>query len=220
MWPASTPACRKAQSESREDHLPPAFSGSHSRSLRKYQAVRPVRTSYFTVLQMAKRRAKPDPDRRNRSEPAPRGVQAIDAATHTRISFFFFFLFLILPIVSVLIYRFIYPLTDTHTDTSTVLSVYERGLVKRDTSYQEILAENFRASVNITHRHFPNLVLAYVTPWNSKGYDMAKRFTSKFTHISPVWYELKRFYLELLLKHFPVSFLERRSNGNRQSISL
>jgi chitinase domain-containing protein 1 len=32
--------------------------------------------------------------------------------------------------------------------------------------------------------------LAYVTPWNGRGYDLAKWFASKFTHISPVWYQL------------------------------
>lgn len=28
---------------------------------------------------------------------------------------------------------------------------------------------------------------------NSKGYDLAKSFNSKFTHLSPVWYDLKRY---------------------------
>lgn len=27
---------------------------------------------------------------------------------------------------------------------------------------------------------------------NSRGYELAKRFNSKFTHLSPVWYDLKR----------------------------
>lgn len=27
---------------------------------------------------------------------------------------------------------------------------------------------------------------------NSLGYDMAKKFRAKFTHVSPVWYQLKR----------------------------
>lgn len=35
-----------------------------------------------------------------------------------------------------------------------------------------------------------SLKLAYVTPWNGCGYDLAKWFASKFTHISPVWYQL------------------------------
>lgn len=32
--------------------------------------------------------------------------------------------------------------------------------------------------------------LAYVTPWNGRGYDFAKWFASKLTHVSPVWYTL------------------------------
>lgn len=34
-------------------------------------------------------------------------------------------------------------------------------------------------------------VLGYVTPWNRRGYDVAKEEREKFTHISPVWYQLK-----------------------------
>jgi chitinase domain-containing protein 1 len=34
--------------------------------------------------------------------------------------------------------------------------------------------------------------LAYVTPWNSHGYDIAKKFRGKFTMISPVWFQLLR----------------------------
>ncbi|KAL6842573.1 hypothetical protein ACP4OV_027417 [Aristida adscensionis] len=74
---------------------------------------------------------------------------------------------------------------------TTPLSVYERGLIKRDVSAREILSEHGRVSENRSRRHFPNPVLAYVTPWNSKGYEMAKLFSAKFTHISPVWYDLK-----------------------------
>ncbi|XP_010913890.1 uncharacterized protein [Elaeis guineensis] len=75
--------------------------------------------------------------------------------------------------------------------TSPALSVYERGLVKRDVSFQEILTEHGRVSENKSGRHFPNPVLAYITPWNSRGYEIANLFNSKLTHLSPVWYELK-----------------------------
>lgn len=33
--------------------------------------------------------------------------------------------------------------------------------------------------------------MGYVTPWNSRGYDVAKTSRHKFTHISPVWYQLR-----------------------------
>ncbi|KAJ0861008.1 putative glycoside hydrolase family 18, catalytic domain, glycoside hydrolase superfamily [Helianthus annuus] len=68
-----------------------------------------------------------------------------------------------------------------------------------DVTYQQILTENAKVSENASRR-FPNPVLAYVTPWNSKGYDLAKDFNSKFTHISPVWYHLKSQGAEFVLE--------------------
>ncbi|XP_042385715.1 chitinase domain-containing protein 1-like isoform X1 [Zingiber officinale] len=91
------------------------------------------------------------------------------------------------------------------------LSVYERGLVKPNVDYHEILAENSRFSENTSRRHFPNPVLAYVTPWNSRGYEMAKLFGSKLTHISPIWYELKSEGKKLVL--------EGRHNVDKEWIS-
>ncbi|CAM6104767.1 unnamed protein product [Calypogeia fissa] len=70
-------------------------------------------------------------------------------------------------------------------------SVYERGLVSPRVSYQTVLSEHARYWNNVSHRHFQSSVLAYVTPWNGKGYDMAKLFRAKFTHVSPVWYQLR-----------------------------
>ncbi|KAJ3211860.1 tyrosyl-DNA phosphodiesterase 1 [Entophlyctis luteolus] len=40
-------------------------------------------------------------------------------------------------------------------------------------------------------RNLDNNVLAYITPWNNHGYDIAKYFRGKFTHLAPVWYQLK-----------------------------
>ncbi|XP_022757522.1 chitinase domain-containing protein 1 isoform X2 [Durio zibethinus] len=69
--------------------------------------------------------------------------------------------------------------------------VTERGLIKTDINFQEILTENSKVAENASQRHYDYPVLAYITPWNSRGYEMAKRFNSKFTHLSPVWYDLK-----------------------------
>lgn len=33
---------------------------------------------------------------------------------------------------------------------------------------------------------------SFFCQWNSHGYDVAKTFGGKFTHISPVWLQLKR----------------------------
>ncbi|XP_062215375.1 uncharacterized protein LOC133915956 [Phragmites australis] len=104
------------------------------------------------------------------------------------------------------------------TPETTALSVYERGLVKRDVSVREILSEHARVSDNQSRRHFPNPVLAYVTPWNSKGYDVAKIFSAKLTHISPVWYDLKSDGNRLVLEgehNFDAIWVsELQSNGS------
>ena len=33
--------------------------------------------------------------------------------------------------------------------------------------------------------------LAYVTPWNERGYDMALHYAHRFTHLSPIWYNIR-----------------------------
>lgn len=43
---------------------------------------------------------------------------------------------------------------------------------------------------------------------NSRGYELAKRFNSKFTHISPVWYDLKRY-----VPHFQMTYWRNRGVG-------
>lgn len=93
------------------------------------------------------RRVPTGPDSRTQSEQPVQGARTIDAATHSRISIFFFFVFLFLPIVSLLVYRLIYPppYPGTDTNTNTLRSVYERGLVRaEDVSYREILAVSDR----------------------------------------------------------------------------
>ncbi|CAA6661046.1 unnamed protein product [Spirodela intermedia] len=99
----------------------------------------------------------------------------------------------------------------TVSEDGSILSVYDRGLVKREITYREVLAENSRTSENTSVRHFLNPVLAYVTPWNSLGYELAEKFCFKLTHVSPVWYDLKS-----ERNNF---FLEGRHNSDSQWIS-
>ncbi|KAM1406106.1 hypothetical protein ACFXTH_000807 [Malus domestica] len=139
----------------------------------------------------------------NRVEPPDQFCSAI--RQHTITAFLFF---CVAVSTGVLVYRIKYAPTANLADS---YPVHERGIVKRDLNYQEILTastlhtdsltrlfivfciwpENGKVSENTSRRHFEYPVLAYITPWNSKGYDMAKRFNSKFTHLSPIWYDLK-----------------------------
>ncbi|XP_012835600.1 PREDICTED: chitinase domain-containing protein 1 [Erythranthe guttata] len=123
-----------------------------------------------------------------------------------------------LPAIFVIVYRMIYILYFSNTPQLTY--VYSRGLVKEEINYRQVLDENLRTSENSSRRNFNNPVLAYITPWNSQGYDMAKKFTNKFTHLSPVWYELKSEGTKLVLngRHNADKgwISEIRRNGNSQ----
>lgn len=71
--------------------------------------------------------------------------------------------------------------------------VQDRGLVVTDLRAEDVVLEHRSyCSAQARERHFAGDVLGYVTPWNSHGYDVAKIFGGKFTHISPVWLQLKR----------------------------
>lgn len=105
-------------------------------------------------------------------------------------------IFIVLPVISAYLYR---TLSASYYDTSLPY-VYKQGLVKKDITYREIINENAKVSEDMWSRRFRNPVLAYVTPWNSKGYDLAKAFNSKITHISPVWYDLKSQGIEFVLE--------------------
>lgn len=72
------------------------------------------------------------------------------------------------------------------------IDLHQRGLVVTNPRVKDILREHEAFTKNhFDHRNFNNSVLGYVTPWNGAGYDNAKLFAKKFTHISPVWLQLK-----------------------------
>ncbi|KAG8363264.1 hypothetical protein BUALT_Bualt19G0004100 [Buddleja alternifolia] len=118
-------------------------------------------------------------------------------------------LLIVVPAVSMIVYRTRY-VSNTDT-TSDLRYVHRRGLVSTDINYRQVLAENMKSSENSSQRNFKNPVLAYITPWNSQGYDMAKKFSNKFTHLSPVWYELKSQGTKLVL--------EGRHNADKEWIA-
>ncbi|XP_022092752.1 chitinase domain-containing protein 1-like [Acanthaster planci] len=72
-------------------------------------------------------------------------------------------------------------------------TVEERGLIQENPRTKDILSENGNfCSKKVEERQFKGEVLGYVTPWNNRGYDIAKIFGGKFTVISPVWLQVKR----------------------------
>lgn len=71
-------------------------------------------------------------------------------------------------------------------------SVEERGLVTKTPNIRDVIEQNEAYSIkDASVKHFNQSCLGYVTPWNIKGYEIAVKFARKFTHISPVWLQLK-----------------------------
>ncbi|KAK8509670.1 hypothetical protein V6N13_093527 [Hibiscus sabdariffa] len=144
------------------------------------------------------RRGQPSQDRRSErveSETREEKLSDADASERKLIGIFVVF-FIVIPAVSVLIYVFKYGSGTKPLEPV----VSERGLIKTDINFQEILSENSKVAGNESLRNYDYPVLAYITPWNSHGYEMAKRFNSKFTHLSPVWYDLKSHGSSLILE--------------------
>ncbi|XP_044272347.1 chitinase domain-containing protein 1 [Tribolium madens] len=72
------------------------------------------------------------------------------------------------------------------------VTVFHRNLVTESVTPREILQHYQGYFREVDHYQYDGLVLGYVTPWNNEGYDIAKIFGNKFTHISPVWLEMKK----------------------------
>ncbi|CAH4030008.1 chitinase domain-containing protein 1 [Pieris brassicae] len=71
-------------------------------------------------------------------------------------------------------------------------NVLDRKLVVETPSAKDIIKYHATFHQSITTRNFLNSVLGFVTPWNNKGYDVAKAWAPKFNYISPVWLQVKR----------------------------
>ncbi|KAI9912655.1 hypothetical protein PsorP6_004843 [Peronosclerospora sorghi] len=67
---------------------------------------------------------------------------------------------------------------------------WDRGLVTPKIKPALILHEHARAASNM-RKNFRGETLVYVTPWNKRGYELAKQFRTKFTYISPVWLQVR-----------------------------
>jgi chitinase domain-containing protein 1 len=70
---------------------------------------------------------------------------------------------------------------------STLSSLFDRKLVSEQVHYKDII-DNHATYLNNSEKTFNGITLAYVTPWNNRGYDISKWFKGKFSHLAPVWY--------------------------------
>ncbi|KAM9975115.1 hypothetical protein ACTFIW_008590 [Dictyostelium discoideum] len=81
---------------------------------------------------------------------------------------------------------------EEEEDFTTNRDVKQRGLVRENVSAKQIINNYNKYFKNVDIKNFEQgNTLAYITPWNGKGYDVATKWAKKFTHISPVWHQVK-----------------------------
>eukprot|EP00760_Papus_ankaliazontas_P017012 PhM_4_TR169/c0_g1_i1/m.53445/K17525/CHID1; chitinase domain-containing protein 1 len=69
------------------------------------------------------------------------------------------------------------PSDQITVDTETFGVATEKDAAGADTHLQDITHDDYAC-------------LGYVTPWNPIGYELAVEFADRFTHISPVWFDI------------------------------
>ncbi|KAI9230689.1 MAG: glycoside hydrolase superfamily [Piptocephalis tieghemiana] len=71
-------------------------------------------------------------------------------------------------------------------------TVWDRELVVQVVEAESILEEHatYATSLRGEKRFTEGTTLAYVTPWNGHGYEVAKTFRGKFDLLSPTWFQI------------------------------
>ncbi|KAG2205408.1 hypothetical protein INT47_007193 [Mucor saturninus] len=78
------------------------------------------------------------------------------------------------------------------TSTQKVLNTND-SKAKNGLNVKNIIHNHDKPNVLEAHvKKFGGETLAYVTPWNNRGYDVVKEFKGKFDYVSPVWYYIQR----------------------------
>jgi hypothetical protein len=67
------------------------------------------------------------------------------------------------------------------------------SLTIKNPTYLDIMEhQHIVAAAGRGERHVSGPSLAFVTPWNSRGYTVSLTFREKLTYISPVWLQLRK----------------------------
>lgn len=91
---------------------------------------------------------------------------------------------------TVKLYREIEAIEEVHSGPVETC-VWDKELVTEGTRTKHVIEHHAGYHQDTEVKNFKGPSLAYVTPWNGKGYDIAKQFRCKFTLVSPVWYQLQ-----------------------------
>jgi len=106
---------------------------------------------------------------------------------------------------------------DSSHSLTTSKDVRKRNLIRENVKPSVILKNANMYYKDTKRKSFKSNTLAYITPWNAKGYEVAERFKHKFTHLSPVWFHLKHDQSSFLIEgdhNVDKDWMERiRANG-------
>ncbi|XP_030965169.1 chitinase domain-containing protein 1 isoform X2 [Quercus lobata] len=134
------------------------------------------------------------------------------ASSNRRLAIIFVLFFVVSPAISVLVYRIKYAATTNPPDSY----VFQRGLVKADVDFQEILAENSKVSENTSHWHYTYPVLAYITPCQGAGLILEGRHNADVGWISELRRSGDAWVLpRVVLEAFPVELLTRKKQRDK-----
>ena len=67
----------------------------------------------------------------------------------------------------------------------------EEDFVDESFTYSDVVGKCDTVEDPCQTKHFPKDVLAYLTPWNSRGFHLALKCKRKFTYLAPVWYTIR-----------------------------
>ena len=72
-------------------------------------------------------------------------------------------------------------------------AVHQKGWVQETIDDHKIIIKNNNLTAHLEkQRNFGNkITMTFVTPWNKKGYKWTELYAHKFTHISPVWFDIQ-----------------------------
>ena len=92
---------------------------------------------------------------------------------------------------------------STTTTNSNSNSISNSNIdIKLDLSVSDIITSYTIESENMKLNKYENkMILGYITNWNNKGYLYSQKYYKKFTHISPVWYNIEIKNGKLLLNN-------------------
>lgn len=80
---------------------------------------------------------------------------------------------------------------ESPSPSRTPKSLSDRGLLGNYTQLTSLeIVQNHNKVQNDFSKHINSTVIGFVTPWNSRGYEISVRYRQKLDIVCPVWYKI------------------------------